>query len=262
MMPGSPRLQCRYQHNELHEHGIRTLFAILVVTAAATATTATAGCTRPRRFIIATRHTLHVLVIVAIIHYFLHNVVRHLALRADLLVLQIAVQSIELFLVHVGEYNVRPALLYDAHINRLATRHAAAESTEDDLVDIGKVDESWLFGDEEERLLEQEQLALCSLEVALDTRLASGGRVSTGCGGLDANESAEECDDDLVLGCCVFLLELALVLVLERLLVEVELDFHLITALEHSDDVRILGLTLPDRRVEADLCECELKQRK
>lgn len=138
--------------------------------------------------------------------------------------------------------------------------------------DFGMLDDGGLLGDEEELLLEEVELSFVRLDVALDCALSivpgsshsqltsrreQGRRdarleVARRCDLLPC-ERAEELRHNLVRRIVVARLQLAVVLALDRLLVEVELELHHLLLDELDDEVRVTRLALTDRGVDVDL---------
>ena len=69
---------------------------------------------------------------------------------------------------------LRPALCDDLEIECACggSAHACADTGENDLMDVGELDERRLLGDKEDVFFEQEEVALNGFEVSLDTWVA------------------------------------------------------------------------------------------
>lgn len=105
----------------------------------------------------------------------------------------------------------------------------------------------------QESLVQKEEMAFVCLERALDTRLlVVADKVAGRRGNLSARETLEDLGNNLVGRVLVVHLELAVVLLLERLLGDVEIKLHIFLALELHNQERILCLSLPQRGLETN----------
>ncbi|KAI3475602.1 hypothetical protein L1887_62974 [Cichorium endivia] len=176
----------------------------------------------------------------------------HLVLDAHLALGQPRLEPVELLARDGLERMIRAALGGDAQVERLGRRHRAADTREDGLVDlrVGHVDR--LLGHPQQRLFERIQIAVGRLDVALDTRLSGRRLEIRRRRHLLARQHLEHVGHDAERRLLVPLLELAVVLCGDRLVVEIEFGVHLLLARELQHQVRIARLSLADGRVEAD----------
>lgn len=98
----------------------------------------------------------------------------HLVLQPELFILEVRLHRLVFLLVDRRERVLRSCLGDDLEIERTSggSTHARANAREDTLVDIRELDERRLFGDEEDVFFEDEEIALYSLEVRFDPRVA------------------------------------------------------------------------------------------
>lgn len=122
--------------------------------------------------------------------------------------------------------------------------------------DVGYAVEGHVYGGlrhKQEGLIQEEKMTLVGLQRALDSRLlVMADKVAGRHGDLSTRKALEYLRDDLVGGVLVVHLELSIVLLLECVLGDVEIEFHILFALELHDQERILGLSLAQRGLEAD----------
>lgn len=126
------------------------------------------SCNWPRllpRLVVIRINALHLIIVIIVIPSNSSQQIcigDHLVLDLDLLILQIRLEIVVFFLVDGRKCVLRAALCRDLHIkcSRARTRTNAGEG---ELVDVAEFHEGGLFGNEEDILFENEEIALNGL---------------------------------------------------------------------------------------------------